>query len=372
MKESARLRLLHVASSHMMGLTNQETQLALAYQALNDVDITVVSGENEQVAGCFDALRRAGIPYATINGLDQHHQFIRLVREFGALVAEIKSDIVSVNTNWQLVIAAAAKIFGRSPYKIVYTIHGFRHNHPVKSVIARGLIGALLLLFSDRINAPTGYVRNKFAWLKYKIKSIPLGEDDLFFINSRPPDFTRPLSFCFAGQFREGKNQAMLIEAFAEYIAQTNDQAARLVLPGNGDLLPACKSVASRLGIAGQVVFPGQLNRQEMVEIYKKCQVALVPTNSETFGHCIAEPLVMRRIVLSRPVGIANDVIIHGTNGFIFNTKPQLIDLMVGLKQMEEVDLKKIAESAGVVGLRFSWKEIAKSNVAILMAPLLS
>ena len=367
-----KIRVLHVASSHMMGLTNQETQLALAYKSLADVDITVVSGENEQVNGSFNALNFAGIPFEIINGFDSHRNIFRLIKRFKNITKRIKPDIVSVNTNWQLVIVSLARFLSRQNHKIIYTIHGFRHNHPIKSIIARSLIGSLLFLFADVINAPTSYVCKNFAWLKYKIKTIPLGEDDLFFINSKLPDFSKPLSFCFAGQFREGKNQSMLIAAFSDYLEKTHDLKARLILPGEGELLESCKILAIRLGVSDQVIFPGQLNRIEMIEVYKNCQIALVPTNSETFGHCIAEPLVMKRIVLSRPVGIASDVIINGVNGYFFDTKSQLVDTMLAMRELPEVDLIRISECAGKIGQIFNWIVVAKMNVKELMKPIIN
>lgn len=371
MKKQSKLTLLHVASSHVMGLTNQKTQLAIAYKALGDVNITVLSGEKEQVSGSFHALKAADIPFVTINGFDDHHDILRLIREFISVARNIKPDIVSVNTNWQILIAGIARWFGHEKYKIIYTVHGFRHNHPVKSIAARTLISILLLIFSDVIQAPTGYVRDKFALLKYKIKSVPLGEDDLFFNSSELPDLSKPLHFCFAGEFRDGKNQDMLIEAFAEYVAKTNDKQAMLFLPGEGALRPACMTSAHNLGIINQVVFPGQLDRREMVDIYKDCQIALVPTNTETFGHCIAEPLIMKRVVISRPVGIALDVIVAGVNGFLFNAKEDLVTALIHVKQMRPADLIKIAEQAGKVGERFSWHDVAVENVALLMKPLL-
>lgn len=372
MTEGAKLKLLHVASSHLIGLTNQETQLAHAYQALGHVDICVVSGENEQISGSFCTLGKSGIPVAVIQGFDDHRHILKLANEFKDVLKRFKPDIVSVNTNWQLLIAALARLSSGSHCKFVYTIHGFRHNHRIKSVIARLLIGMLLFLFADMVNAPSFYVRDKFSWLKYKIQSIPLGEDNLFFQSAEIPDLSTPLSFCFPGQFREGKNQLMLIEAFSEYVRHTNNTQAFLVLPGTGELLSPCKHLVSTIGIAAQVVFPGQLDRQQMLEVYQRCQVAVVPTNSETFGHCIAEPLVMKRILLTRPVGIAPDVIVHGFNGFLFNTKTDLVQLMIAIHSMDKSSLMKISVNAGETGRQFSWSEIAKRNVDILMKPLLT
>lgn len=365
------IKVLHIGSSHLMGLTNQKTQLALAYKGLNNLDVTVLSGENEQVSGCFQTLSKAGVPYHVIQGFDEHHDFLRLVREFSSIIKTVRPDVVTVNTNWQLAIVGAARLFKRGRFRTIYTVHGFRHNHPVKSVFARVLIGFLLWLFADAIIAPTNYVRDKFSPLRKRIVSIPLGEDDVFFQSIATPDFKQPWRICFPGQFRVGKNQAMLIEALAEYIGKTGDARIELILPGEGELLAVAKSLARDLNVAKQVMFPGQLDRLGMADIYRKCQIAVIPTNSETFGHCIAEPLVMRRVVVSRPIGVALDVIDHGVNGFLFKDKAELIDLLIDLRRMDVADLARIATNAGLVAEQFRWINIARKHVNLLMRPLL-
>ncbi len=45
MKVSVKLKLRLVASSHMVGLTNQEIQLTLAYHKLGNVDLTLFPSE---------------------------------------------------------------------------------------------------------------------------------------------------------------------------------------------------------------------------------------------------------------------------------------------------------------------------------------
>jgi glycosyltransferase involved in cell wall biosynthesis len=366
-----KIRLIHIASSYQMGLTNQETQLALAYKSVSEIDSMVVTGECEQYEGSFELLKNNGIANKIIIGFDVHHDFIRLIKEFLSIAEEFKPDIVTVNTNWQLVVVGFAKLFSTKKFKIVYTIHGFRHNSRLKSVVARYLIGALLLIFADVINSLTVYVKNRFSFLRQCMESIPLGEDEIFFKHSAPPDFSKPLNFIFPAVFRAGKNQEMLISAFSEYLKLTKDMQGKLFLPGEGELRNRAMKLASDLGIAGRVEFPGQLNRQEMLDMYLQCQVAIVPSNDETFGHCIAEPLVMQRIVVSRNVGLAPDFLVNGENGFLFEGRDELVQCMLGIHAMSQTALLKISEAAGVTGESFRWKNIAVKNCSELFEPLL-
>jgi glycosyltransferase involved in cell wall biosynthesis len=343
-----------------MGLTNQETQLAYAYKSLPVIDALVVTGENEQYTGCFSLLKQNEISNQIITGFDEHKAFKRLVKEFMTVVSDFKPDVVTVNTNWQILIAGVAKFVAHEKFKLVYTIHGFRHNSPFKSIIARYLIGLLLLVFADKVNAPTMYVASKFYFLRKKLVIIPLGEDNIFFDKSIPPDFSSPLNFVFPGVFRQGKNQKMLIEAFAQYLQQSNNLQGKLYLPGEGELRSAAMNLARSLGISDRVVFPGQLNRQEMLDMYSRCQVAIISTNSETFGHCIAEPLVMQRIVVSRHVGLASDFLVNGVNGFLFDGKDQLVQCLLHIDAMSQDELYNMSESARLTGENFRWNFIAK------------
>jgi glycosyltransferase involved in cell wall biosynthesis len=347
-----------------MGLTNQETQLAYAYKSLPEIDALVVTGENEQYTGCFSLLKQIGISNQIITGFDEHKAFKRLVKEFMTVVSDFKPDVVTVNTNWQLLIAGVAKFVAHEKFKLVYTIHGFRHNSPFKSVIARYLIGFLLLVFADKVNAPTVYVASKFSFLRRRLVSIPLGEDNIFFDKSAPPDFSSPLNFVFPGVFRQGKNQKMLIEAFAIYFQQSDNLQGKLYLPGEGEFRSAVMNFAKSLGISDRVVFPGQLNRQEMLDIYSMCQVAVIPTNSETFGHCIAEPLVMQRIVISRHVGLAPDYLVHGVNGFLFNGKEQLVQCLLRIDSMSQAERISMSKAACRTGENFRWITIANRHLS--------
>lgn len=355
-------KVIHIASSHKMGLTAQETELAIAYKNLNLFDLLVVTGENEQYEGSFNRLMENSVNNKIIHGFDEHRNFVRLVREFVCQCDVYCPSIVTLNTNWQLLVVGVARLFCKARFKIIYTVHGFRNSEKIKSYVALFLIGILLKVFADVINAPTAYVARKFGLLQRKMVSIPLGEDPIFFEQSKPNKFGSTLKVIFAGQFRAGKNQDILIHALHDYMAQTGDKDVVLYLPGSGDLLPVAQRLADDLYISESIVFPGQLNRQEMLELYNNCQIAVVPTNSETFGHCIAEPLVLQKIVISRPVGVAIDVIEHGSNGFLFETTGELIQILLKIRNMSPEELANISAHAKETGEMFRWENIAKRH----------
>ena len=77
----------------------------------------------------------------------------------------------------------------------------------------------------------------------------------------------------FPAQFRHGKNQDIIIRAFAEHIRRTNDNDSKLVLPGAGDLLSEMKGLTERLGISNRVEFPGLLCKEDVRLLYLKSNI---------------------------------------------------------------------------------------------------
>ncbi|MCX6545006.1 MAG: glycosyltransferase family 4 protein [Acidobacteria bacterium] len=355
-------KILQFVSSHRIGVTDQLVSQAQASLTVGDAAWVFVSGEKEQHQGLGETLRRAGGVHAIIPGLDDHGEFARLSRALAELIRLHRPNYVSVHTNWQLALAVHAAARLRPRPRLVYTIHGFRHNHPVRSVVARLVIGAALWLFAWRVIAPSRFLAGRFRAIRKQIRVIPLGESELFFREVPPPDFSVPLRFVFPGEFRSGKNQDLLIRAFAKFVSASSDRGAELVLPGAGAQLEGCRSLARHLGLEGRVIFPGFLNREEMVGWYLRSQCAVVPTNVETFGHCIVEPLVLGRVVLTRRVGVAEDVIVHGENGFLFDTEDELVEMLLSLDGRRD-ELAAIAKRALACRDRFGWETIMRQHL---------
>ena len=134
-------KLLFFASDYKIGLSGLLTdQLISIHKA--DVDVFAVAGENQ--CEDEDELRiiQKGIKIVRIKGLDSHEDFGRLVGTIRHIVLLNDIDIIHVQNNWQLAIAAFVKLFCRfNRYiEIAYTLHGFRHNSTVKSFFAKIII----------------------------------------------------------------------------------------------------------------------------------------------------------------------------------------------------------------------------------------
>ncbi len=361
------LKVLCFASSHRIGLTDQLVEQSLAYLGTAALDCVFLTGEREQHPGLGEKLRARGGDLRVLTGLDEHREAGRLVREIAGVLRVFRPDFLSVQTNWQLALAVLAAQRVRPRPRLVYTINGYRHNHPVRSVAARIAIGTALQLFAWRVIAPSSFLARQFRVVHKRIRVIPLGASELFFREAAPPDFSSPLRLFFAGEFRPGKNQDLLIRAFAKFVAASGDRRAELMLPGAGSRLESCRNLARQFGLEGRVVFPGFLGREQIVAWYLRSQVAVVPTNVETFGHCIIEPLVLGRVVISRRVGVAEDAIEDGVNGFLFDTEDELIGRLLHVAAQPR-ECAAVARAAGAGRDRFRWEMVARRHLAEVFA----
>lgn len=321
-------KVLFFASDFQIGLSSLLTDELLAFHRAG-IELVAVAGEREQEKGLSERITVVPSIFR-INGLDDHQQFRLLANKIAEIIKSSDTTVIHVQNNWQLALVAYAKyiILRNRHLRIIYTLHGFRHNHPLKSIVARFIIGTALLCLADHVICMSSYLKRKFSFLSYKIELLPLGIPDNFFTNTHELPTDCGLQMIFPAQFRYGKNQDVIIKAFAQHIKETGDKISHLTLPGCGELLEQMKSLAFELGIANRVSFPGQCTKEQIRQLYIQNNIGIVASNSETFGQSIVEPFVLGRCILTTPVGIAPDILSEGKGGLFFNTSKDLAQKM--------------------------------------------
>lgn len=354
-------KVLFFASDFKIGLSALLTDELIAFYR-SGIDIYAVAGECEQEAGLSEKVRAEKVPISRIQGLDAHVDFARLTKILGDIILKKDIHVVHVQNNWQLALISFVKykLLLKHKIRIIYTLHGFRHNSVWKSYLAQIIIGSALLLFVDKVICMSSYLKRKFRLLSYKIELLPLGVPPSFFMPEMPLLPQYGLQMIFPAQFRPGKNQDTIIQAFAKHIKNTQDKVSKLILPGSGELLSEMKQLAAQLNISTRVEFPGQLSKEAIRQLYLETNIGIVSSNSETFGQSIVEPFVLGRCVVSTPVGIALDIIKKGENGYIYNHQEDLVQIMDYLYLHQDIISRIGFNNYQQRGL-FSWSEISKS-----------
>ena len=350
--------LLFFASDFKIGQSSLLTDQLVALHN-RDVDVVAISGEKEQERGLHERTRNLGVDVRYVEGLDKHANFVGLSKQIANVVRQENIRYVHVQNNWQMMLVVFSKfiLLRNLKLRIIYTIHGFRNNKPIKAIIARIVIGTMLLLFANKVICMSTYLKRNFSFLGKKIVLIPLGISDDYFLSERPRLPLNGLHMVFPAQFRVGKNQDLIIRTFAHHINKCEDKDSHLYLPGMGELCESMKSLTEELGVSDRVSFPGFCTKQEVLKLYKECNIGIVASNSETFGQAIVEPFVLGRCVISTHVGIADDILVDGENGFFFSTEEDLRDIFDRLYKEPQL-ITRAGEKNYDKRNMFSWKNV--------------
>lgn len=206
-------KLLFFCSDFQAGLTQALCAQALEISKCSELNCQFVSSPEEQEPGLHQRIRDHKLPITIIEGLDVHSNFRTLAKKIENLIEKEGITHVNVHNNWQMALMAWIKYRKLVPkkLKIIYTIHGYRHNSPLKTLPAIAMIGGALFMWADRVISMSTYVSNRFPFLKYKT--------DLVFYMMNEPQFHKtenkiegtPLRMVFPAQFRDGKQQDILI-----------------------------------------------------------------------------------------------------------------------------------------------------------------
>lgn len=329
----SKIRLLYFCSDYKIGLTQTHTEQVENLSRNSEIELFCVSSENEQEKGLHERLKKLNIKMAIIPSLDIHSDFNKLSSKIAAIIEKEQITHVNVHNNWQLALVGKTRLnpFKKQKFKLIYTIHGYRHNSPVKAIFAIGAIGSALGIAADRVISMSNFVTKRFWFLKHKI-------DRVFYMMNKP-EYRKTeniidntvLKLVFPAQFRKGKHQEILINAVKQYIDKTGDNTIELHLPGDGPLLMDMKHLVENLGIGSNVTFYGKIPLDEVIKLHERTNIALCPSNVETYGRCIAEPFMLGRCLITRKTGVAEDIIKDHVNGFFFKDDKDLTKILIEL-----------------------------------------
>lgn len=115
----------------------------------------------------------------------------------------------------------------------------------------------------------------------------------------------------YAAEFSARKSQGVLIRAMGRLPAHI-----RLVLAGDGVLRQECEALAQRLGVAGRVLFPGQI--QDIPVWYAMADAAVSASRSEGLPFNIMEAMYAGLPVIASDVKGHHDLIKDGETGLLY------------------------------------------------------
>jgi glycosyltransferase involved in cell wall biosynthesis len=109
------------------------------------------------------------------------------------------------------------------------------------------------------------------------------------------------------GRVEEQKGHIFLIQAFAKLRQRPDGQRLKLLLVGDGRLLPQLKEVSERLGISEAVCFPGSIAK--LADVYRAIDLFAMPSLWEGLSLAMLEAMAAGLPMVATEVGGARDVL---------------------------------------------------------------
>jgi len=90
-----------------------------------------------------------------------------------------------------------------------------------------------------------------------------------------------------------------------------------LVVAGDGDDRNRLEELVSKRGMSDRVIFKGIVSDEELIDLYKRCDVFLMPSSQEGFGIVFLEAMAFKKPVIGGNHGGTPEVIIDNETGFL-------------------------------------------------------
>ncbi len=115
------------------------------------------------------------------------------------------------------------------------------------------------------------------------------------------------------GRLETVKRPQLAVEAMAQV-----DSAMRLVVAGDGTQRANLEALASRLGVADRVDFPGAVGDEELLSLYADARAVVYVPYDEDFGYVTLEAFLARKpVVTCRDSGGTLEFVVDGVNGAV-------------------------------------------------------
>lgn len=165
--------------------------------------------------------------------------------------------------------------------------------------------------------------------------------------------------FLYVGRLVAYKKIDAIIKALAKVYA---DQNFVLNIVGSGAEKEKLQSLADELGVKQNVVFHGQIPRDKVFELMKKCFCFTMVSEKETFGMVYIEAMLAGCVTIASKDGGVDGVIVNNENGFLSpeGDVDALAEIYKKLELMSDKDVDRLRRNAVRTALSFRDSTVAQ------------
>jgi glycosyltransferase involved in cell wall biosynthesis len=168
----------------------------------------------------------------------------------------------------------------------------------------------------------------------------------------------------YCGRLAWQKGPDILIEAIPSILREHPN--AKFVIAGEGDMRNGLQGRARHLGVMHAIRFLGYKNGDELVRLFKACDVVCVPSRNEPFGIVVLEGWAAEKPVVVTENGGPNEFIRHEMNGLKIYPRPDSVSWGIN-RVFSDFEAGRQMGSNGrkFMEERYSWDMIAEQTLGV-------
>lgn len=286
-----------------------------------------------------------------------------------------ENSIKLIHAHWlipQTFVSVVYKKFFNKKIKILATIHGGDINS------FKDVLGGRLLKFVlnniDELSVVSESIKKDVLKLgfKKKIYVFPMGVDTNLF---SPVKINQDLKLkynidgfflLFVGAVIYQKGINHLIKAMKLIVEKYSN--TKLVVVGDGNLLPKMKLLTKELNIEKNIIFIGKIPNNELPQYFATSDLFILPSYSEGFGLVYAEAMSCETIALASNLESVHDIITHEETGFFLNeiTSKCISENVISIiEKQKDLEIMKVKARNHII-TNFDWEIVANNYSKLL------
>jgi glycosyltransferase involved in cell wall biosynthesis len=167
-------------------------------------------------------------------------------------------------------------------------------------------------------------------------------------------------AFLFVSRLDRLKRADLIVRA----LATADGAGIDVVIAGEGDERAALERLASELGVANRVTFPGRLSEEQLLDRLARCRAVLFPPLLEDYGFVTVEAFASRRAVVTcTDSGGPAELVEDGISGFVCDPTPEAIARSMRRLTDDPTLAERMGVAAHAAGTLLTWNETVRKLV---------
>jgi glycosyltransferase involved in cell wall biosynthesis len=248
-------------------------------------------------------------------------------------------------------------------FLLTYSYRSLANLHTFADILQCTLLSSLEKKILKQSNKITSVSQANLTYLnQYSLKA----DNPIVVGNGVEAEYFKPTNIesnktniIYVGRILYEKGMMTLLQC-AQYVLKRYPEA-KFLLAGGGPIRDIMEEETRKMGIHEKILFLGRLTKEELLELYQKAYIKIIPSLYEGLPNVLLEAMSTGIPVVSTAVGGVPGVISSGVNGFLVPRESPVEMAKMVLKLLEDTNLRKKMGKAArrTIENEYTWDKVA-------------